>query len=148
MKKMITLMFLLALLVPTICLAADVGIVNHVMAEKIECAPGKGCLINGPTSIMFEMPAGETASMIKFTSLDQLMFLVGTFNVEQNILQDVTGQVVASAKHNKLIITSNQEIRHLTTDWKVAAKMGIYTYQLKVNNEEVAMYKFRVAVAK
>ena len=148
MKRITAIFFLMLLLMPTVCLAADAVMINHVMAEKIECTQGKGCFITGPTSVVFELAPGSTASNLKFTTLDQIMFLVGTFNVEQRIIEDVTGQAVAVAKHNTSIIKSNQEIRHLSTDWSFAAKMGMYTYQVVINNEVIATYKIRVLGAR
>lgn len=148
MKRIIALVFLLSLLVPTVCLAADAVMINHVTADKIECSPGKGCFVTGPTSILFEVPAGAPTANLKFTTLDQVMFLAGTYNVEQKIIEDVTGQVVSAAKHNSSTVKTNQETRHLTTNWNFAAKMGMYTYQVVVNNEVIATFKIRVITAK
>ena len=142
------MIFLMTILVPTVCLAADAMMVNHVMAEKIECSPGKGCFITGSTSILFEVPAGSTSSNLKFTTLDQVLFMPGTYTVEQKIIEDVTGRVVAAGKHNIGTVKSNQEIRHLTTDWNVVVKMGMYTYQIVVNNEVIATFRIRVITAK
>jgi len=148
MRKIIVTIFLLSILGSTVCQAAGAVMINHVMAEKIDCINGKGCFVTGPISVVFELSAGATASNLKFTTLDQIMFLVGTYNVEQKIIEDVTGKVVTSAKHKSSTVKNNQEFRHLTVDWKFAAKMGMYTYQVVVNDEMIATYKIRVVGAR
>ncbi len=147
MKKIIAIVFLLSLFVPTICLAADAELVNHVMAGKIEYVQGQGCFVTGPISIQFEVPAGSAASNHKFTSLDQVLFMAGTFNVKQKIVEDATGAVVVAAQHDSITVKNNQEIRSFSNEWNFAAKVGLYTYQVVVNNEVIATFKISIIAA-
>ena len=75
MKKFVVTTFLIALLISSVCLAADAGVVNHVMANKIECAPEKGCAVIGSTNVQIEIPKGQPGAKHTFSTLDQLILI-------------------------------------------------------------------------
>ena len=148
MKRIIPLVFLLSLLVPTVCLAADAGVVNHVMANKIECTQVKGCAVTGSTIVQFEIPKGQPGAKHTFSTLDQLIFDTGTFKVEQKIVEDATGKVVAAIKPNSITVKNNQEIRHFNIAWDFDAKLGSYTYQVVVDDKVIGAFKISILAGK
>lgn len=148
MKRIIALIFILILLVPTVCLANDAWVVNHVMAEKIESKPGAGCLVTGFTSVQFEIPAGQTVARHKFSTLDQLLFQAGTFKVEQKIVEDATGSVVAAFKPKSIHVKNDQEIQHFNIGWDFAGKAGMYTYQVFVDDKLIGAFKISILAGK
>lgn len=148
MKKLIFAIFLVSLFLPTVCLAADASVVNHVMANKIECAPGKGCEVLGPTSVQFEIPKGQPAAKHKFSALDQVIFDAGTYKVEQKILEEGTGQVVAAIKPISITVKNNREIRHLNVSWEFATKVGNFTYQILVDDRVIGAFRISVLAGK
>lgn len=139
---------MLSLLVPTACLAADAWVVNHVMAEKIESKPGAGCLVTGFTSVQFEIPAGQPVARHKFSTLDQLLFQAGTFKVEQRIVEDATGSVVAAFKPKTIHVKNDQEIQHFKIVWDFAAKAGMYSYQVVVDDQVIGAFKISILAGK
>lgn len=148
MKRIIAIIFVLSLFLPTVCLAADAWVVNHVMADKIESMPGSGCLVRGLTNVQFEIPAGQPVARHKFSTLDQLLFQAGTFKVEQRIVEDATGQVVAAFKPNRIKMINNQEIQHFNIGWDFAAKAGMYTYQVIVDDQVIGAFKISIVAGK
>lgn len=148
MKRIIAIMFMLILLVPTVCLAADAWVVNHVMADKIEITSVAGCLVKGSTSAQFEIPAGHLVARHQFSTLDQLLFQAGTFKVEQRIVEDATGQIVAAFKPNSIQVKNNQEIRHFNIAWDFAARAGMYTYQVFVDDQLIGAFKISILAGK
>ena len=148
MKKLIVAIFIVSLFLPAICLAADAGVINHVMAAKIEYVQGKGHVVVGPVNMQFMVPAGSVGAKHKFTTLDQLLFMKGgTFKVEQKIVEDATGQVVSAANRDSFTVKNSQTILPFVTDWDFGAKVGVYTYQIVANNEVIAAYKISIIAA-
>lgn len=148
MKKFVVTIFLTALLLSSVCLAAEPGVVNHVMANKIECAPEKGCAVLGSTNVQIEIPKGQPGAKHTFSTLDQLIFDIGTFKVEQKIVEDATGNVVAAIKPNIITVKNNQAIRHFNLAWDFGAKLGSYTYQVVVDDKVIGAFKISILAGK
>ena len=148
MKKFIVTIFLTALLISSVCLAAEPGVVNHVMANKIECEPAKGCSVTGSTNVQIEIPKGQPGAKHTFSTLDQLIFDTGAFKVEQKIVEDATGNVVAAIKPNNITVKNNREIRHFNLAWDFEAKLGSYTYQVVVDDKVIGAFKISILAGK
>ena len=148
MKKVFAAIILTSLFLPTVCLAADPGVINHVMASKIECAAGKGCEVIGSTSVQFEVPKGQPGAKHKFSTLDQLVFDAGTYKVEQRIVDDATRQVAAAVKPNSITVRNNQEVRHFNINWEFGSKFGSYTYQILVDDKVIGAFKISILAGK
>ena len=148
MKKFVVTIFLTALLLSSICLAADAGVVNHVMANKIECAPEKGCAVMGSTNVQIEIPKGRPGAKHTFSTLDQLVFDTGTYKVELKIVEDATKKVIAVIKPNSITVKNNQEIRHFNNAWEFDAKLGSYTYQVVVDDKVIGAFKISILAGK
>ena len=150
MKKILLAAILMLLLAPATCLAeeeAAAGIVNHVMAAKIEYVQGKGFFVNGPTHIRFLNPAGSVSSTTRFATLDQLVFAGGTYKVDLKMVEDASGAIIAEASHDSVTIKENRTIRSFVTEWSVNAKAGLYSYQVLINNAVVATFKIDIGTA-
>lgn len=148
MKRVFIILVLVSFLLPTKGLAADVGVINHVMGNKIECGAGKGCEVIGATSVQFVVPKGQTGAKHKFSTLDQLIFDAGTFKVEQRIVEDETKQVVAAIKPNMVTVRTNQEVRHFNINWDFGSKWGVFTYQILVDDKVIGSFKISILAGK
>jgi hypothetical protein len=147
MRKILAVFMALTLLLPAVCWAANepaAGIINHVMATKIEYRQGQGYLITGPTNIQFNNPAGATSAVARFSTLDQLVFVSGTYKVSQNIIDDASGATIATAKYDHVPIQSDHVVESFVTNWNVPFKAGLYTYQVLVNDTVLASFKIVV----
>ena len=143
-------LFLMLSVLPANCLAAGdsaVGVVNHVMAEKIEYVQGKGFFVNGPAHIRFVMPPGAASTVSKFATLDQLMFMSGTYKVDLKVVDEATGAVLGEASHNSLTVKDDRTIQSFVTDWSLNSKPGLYTYQVIANSAVIASFKIDIANA-
>ena len=123
---------------------ANAGVVNHVMAGKIDYVQGKGFFVTGPANIQFINPAGAASSIAKFATLDQLIFMNGTYKVDLKVIEDATGTVIAEASHNAIPVKADRAIQSFVTDWSLNAKAGLFTYQVVVNNAVIASFKIDV----
>ncbi|MBP2640961.1 MAG: hypothetical protein H6Q66_1912 [Firmicutes bacterium] len=147
MRKIVMVWLLVMFLLPAICLAADknsVSVINHVMANQIEYQQGQGFVVIGPTNIKFENHSGANPSISKFTTLDQLLFMSGTYRVDINIVEDATGKVISTANYNGITFQNNNSIRSFVTDWNLSAVAGLYTYQIMANDALVASFKINI----
>jgi hypothetical protein len=143
MKKILIAIIMLATFMPAACWAADnpqAWVANHVMAGKIEYVQGQGFLVDGPTDIKFVSHSGANPSVSKFTTLDQIVFMSGTYKIDMKVLEDATGNVVATASHKSVTLSSNNSVESFVTDWSFTAKAGLYTYQLLVNDAVIASF--------
>ena len=150
MKKLLLALTLMLSLFPVHCLAAGdsaVGVVNHVMAGKIDYVQGKGFFVNGPAHIRFVMPPGVASSVSKFATLDQLVFMSGTYKIDLKVLDEATGAVIGEATHNSVAIKDDRTIQSFVTDWSLNAKAGLYTYQVIVDAAVIASFKVDIVNA-
>ena len=148
MKLILLLVLGIALLVPTVCLAAELGVVNHVLAEKIELVEGRGFVVSGPTIIQFQISPGQAAAKHKFSVLDQIIFNAGTYKVEMRIIDDSSGQVVTNVKPQSVSVKNSPEVQTFITNWEFASKSGMYTYQIIIDGQAKAAFKISVIAAK
>lgn len=144
MRKILVVFIVLIFFAPAVCWAENestVGVINHVMATNIEYHQGQGYVIAGPTNIKFDNPAGVASAISKFATLDQLIFMSGTCKVDLSIIDDASGVTIATAKYDNVLIQNNNSIKSFVTNWSLAFKAGLYTYQLIVNDTVMASFK-------
>lgn len=149
-KRILSAAILLIILGTSSCWAeeANAWVINHAMAGKIEYVQGKGFFVNGPTHIKFINPAGSVPAVTKFATLDQLVFMSGTYKIDLKIVDDATGTILSEASHKSVTLKDDRSIQSFVTEWSVTAKSGLYTYQVLVNNTVAAAFKIVIDEAK